>query len=349
MGRKRKHHAMLPKGVHVIAKPSGRKLYYWRPGRGTDKAGVSVRIPGTPDSPVFWTELNRLRKGDVKGGMARMIDAYQASPHYGQLAPATRREYDRYMEDCREHLGRFETDAIAPSDVAAIRDRFGETPAKANGYIRAIAACFAWGRERGFARDNPAEGIRKLKVGEHQPWTGAALALIASMRSEARIACQLGRYTGQRLGDILRMQLGHIQGDLITVRQAKTGKTLQIPLHRELKPIIAECRERGAIYLVSKPNGEAFTVDQFHAMWGREMRKEPQKGIRAGGFVFHGLRKSATVKLAEAGCSEKQIAAITGMSMAMVAHYSKGADQVKLGREAMAKLEKSGVQSAENN
>ena len=38
----------------------------------------------------------------------------------------------------------------------------------------------------------------------------------------------------------------------------------------------------------------------------------------------------------------KQIAAITGMSLAMVEHYSKGADQLRLARQAMAKLEGNG-------
>jgi integrase len=272
-----------------------------------------------------------------------MIDAYRSSPHYGQLKPATRREYDRYMNDCRANLGKFQPDALGPAEIAAIRDKYGATPAKANAMVKAIAALYAWGRERGFTRNNPADGIRKLKVGEHQPWPAWAWEIAQGhFRAELRIACSLALYTGQRLGDVLRMQLGDIRDGLITVRQAKTGKTLQIQLHSELLPVIDECRARGAIYFVSRPDGRPLTTDLFHAMWTREMLKQPQGRVRSEGFVFHGLRKSATVKLAEAGCTTKEIAAVTGMSLAMVEHYSKGADQLRLARAAMRKLEGNG-------
>jgi integrase len=333
---------MLPNGVHVITKRSGRKLYYWRPGRGTNKAGVSVRLPDDPLSPKFWKELNKLRFPLAQeGGVARMIEAYQISPHYDQLKPSTKREYDRYLTDCRQHLGHFDAEEIQPAVIAAIRDQFGTTPAKANAYVKAIAALFAWGRERGFSRDNPADGISKLKVGEHQPWPQWAWEISQThFRHELKTACALALYTGQRLGDVLRMQLGDIRDDVVTVRQAKTGKTLQIPLHRELKSLVAECRERGSINLVAKTNGQAFNVDQFHAMWGREMQKPECKSIREKSFVFHGLRKSATVKLIEAGCTPKEVSSVTGMSLAMVEHYGKGADQLRLSREAIRKFER---------
>jgi len=44
-------------------------------------------------------------------------------------------------------------------------------------------------------------------------------------------------------------------------------------------------------------------------------------------------------RLAEAGCSEKQIAAITGhKSLSLVAHYTKAASQEQMAVDAMAKL-----------
>jgi intergrase/recombinase len=59
------------------------------------------------------------------------------------------------------------------------------------------------------------------------------------------------------------------------------------------------------------------------------MKREPQGTIRQRGFVFHGLRKNACNKLFEVGCTEKEVEAITGQSAAMVAHYSKKANQLK--------------------
>jgi integrase len=344
MGRKRKAGAMLPEGVHTF-KSRGKAYYYWRPGRGTTREAELKptwrRLPDDCGSVAFWTALERARKPveALSGGLAKMIAAYQASPHYGDLRPATRREYDRYMKTVKAQIGHLEPADITPAHIAEIRDGLGATPAKANAMIRAIAALYKWGRQRGFAQNNPASGIDKLKIGEHRPWPQWAWELTGDMRPELRLACTLALYTGQRLGDVLDMHMGQIKEGLIAVRQAKTGKAMRIPLHRDLGPVLDACRARGALYLVSRPDGSQFTVDQFHAMWGREMAKEPVSRIRREGFVFHGLRKSATVKLAEAGCTEKEIAAVTGQSLQMVAHYSKEADQLRLAREAIRKVE----------
>src|SRR5262249_6067946 len=55
----------------------------------------------------------------------------------------------------------------------------------------------------------------------------------------------------------------------------------------------------------------------------------------------HGLRKAACRRLAEAGCSEKQIAAISGhASLDEVARYTKAADKARLARDAMALMVK---------
>jgi integrase len=57
--------------------------------------------------------------------------------------------------------------------------------------------------------------------------------------------------------------------------------------------------------------------------------------------VLHGLRKTAARKLAEAGATEEQIKPIAGhTTSAMVAHYVKGANQRKLAKAAILKLEK---------
>jgi integrase len=50
----------------------------------------------------------------------------------------------------------------------------------------------------------------------------------------------------------------------------------------------------------------------------------------------HGLRKAAARRLAEAGASVHQIAAITGhRSLKEVARYTQRADQIRLAREAI--------------
>ena len=53
----------------------------------------------------------------------------------------------------------------------------------------------------------------------------------------------------------------------------------------------------------------------------------------------HGLRKAACVRLAYAGCSTKEIAAISGhKSLHEIERYTRDAEQARLARSAMARL-----------
>ena len=77
--------------------------------------------------------------------------------------------------------------------------------------------------------------------------------------------------------------------------------------------------------------GEPYTADRFRAAWGDLMSQTPA-GIRDEGYVFHGLRASSCEKLREAGCNDREIGAITGMSPEMITRYTASADQRMLAR-----------------
>ena len=109
---------------------------------------------------------------------------------------------------------------------------------------------------------------------------------------------------------------------------------LAIPLHPVLKAAIAAEPKTNMTFLVTaygKPRSAAgFTA------WFSE--RAAAAGLPAGSTP-HGLRKAAARRLAEAGCSTHQIAAITGhQSLEEVEHYTKSADQARLAESAMATL-----------
>lgn len=347
MSRNRKHAVMLPKGVAVIRRKGGRIDYYWYPGRNTPAAEWLkeqwCKLPGTPEAPEFWQAIKRAKEGGATrdGKMAAMIDAYRASAKWGKLSERTRRDYNRYLDDLRATFGHVDPREFGPEHVSAIQEQHADTPSKADHYVAVIRALYKWGVSKRHASANPAREIEPIaEVEPYEPWPQWAWELVPLMREELRTACFLALYTGQRLGDVLRMQLGDVQDGRIAVKQGKTGKKLVIALHPELAPIVRECRERGRIYLVSKANGDRYTEDQFHAAWGREKRKEAIKPLAAAEprLVFHGLRKSATCKLIEAGCTPSEVASVTGMSLQMVEHYSKKVDQLRLADSAIGKM-----------
>jgi integrase len=84
---------------------------------------------------------------------------------------------------------------------------------------------------------------------------------------------------------------------------------------------------------VQTPKGEPYTPERFRAA-------TPAGKIREGGFTVHGLRASSVEKLREAGCGDREIEAITGISPAMmITRYSRFADQKQLAKAAVRRLE----------
>ena len=341
MGRRRKAGVMLPEHVHAVHRGGGRFDYYWHAHRGTARQGQRVRLPVDPLSAEFWQAVAKLQRGPApEGGIATMIDAYVASPWFAGLSSKTQVEYRRYLREFRDLAGDQEPADILPHHVAAYRDSLSATPARANAALRALSALYVWGREGGHCSANPADRIKKLRIGSWEPWEPWAWALaMEHLRPELRLFCLLALFTGQRLGDVLAMRLSDVRGGAVAVRQHKTGKRLEIPLHREIADVPRQCAERGHLYLVSKADGTPLNQDDFHAMWGREMAREALAPIRRAGFVPHGLRKNAAARLAEVGCTSNEIASITGQSLRMVEHYTRQADQFRLATSAISKLE----------
>jgi integrase len=114
----------------------------------------------------------------------------------------------------------------------------------------------------------------------------------------------------------------HVKDGVIEVRQVKTGAHLFIPLHPELATAVATETDRLTVLITEA--GKPFTPNRFHMRF---------KGwVKAAGLPDgrspHGLRKAAATRLATAGCTSHQIAAITGhKTLAEVERYTKAADQ----------------------
>jgi site-specific recombinase XerD len=78
-----------------------------------------------------------------------------------------------------------------------------------------------------------------------------------------------------------------------------------------------------------------FTPDTFSAWFKAECHKA---GLPSHA-TFHGQRKAAARRLAEAGCSANVIAAVTGYkSLREVARYTAAADQLRVARQGIVSM-----------
>jgi integrase len=161
---------------------------------------------------------------------------------------------------------------------------------------------------------DPTLGATSYRSKEFHTWTEKELAQFEARWPEGsrqRLAFALLLYTGQRGSDVYRMSYAHIDGDTIEVAQQKTGQEnsdekLIIPMHRNLRHELALAKRKHVVILATA-FGQPFSLKGF----GNFM----SDAIKAAGLPArckaHGLRKAAARRLAEAGCTAKQIQAIT--------------------------------------
>ena len=117
--------------------------------------------------------------------------------------------------------------------------------------------------------------------------------------------------------------------------ERSTGTELAIPVDTKLREIIDATPSGHLTFLVTE-FGKPVAVARF-GNWFREQCD--MANLRH--WSAHGLRKAAARRLAEAGCTEHEIAAITGhASLREVARYTKAADQKRLADAAIEKVEK---------
>jgi integrase len=191
----------------------------------------------------------------------------------------------------------------------------------------------------GLCETDPTAGLQvKVRATEgHRTWSEDDIAQFEAVHptgSRARLAFGLLLYTGQRRGDVLRMGRQHIKDGCLVVRQGKTGAPLDIHIHPDLQTILAASEADHLTFLVTAA-GRPFTPSGF-TNWFRYTCREA--GLPHG-LTPHGLRKAMCRRLAENGCSEERIKAISGhKSSRELAKYTKAVNQKRMTRDAMASI-----------
>lgn len=285
-------------------------------------------------------EYRYRRKGDgvLPGSLGMLIQEYRRSPGFLLLSPRTQTNYLRAIG----HLDKL-YDALVANikrrHVIKYRDSFRKKPAIANKIVAVFSVLMQHAVEMEYRETNPAQRVGFLPLGEYRRWSDEEIAFaFETFPERLRRAIVLALYTGQRQGDILAMRWSDYDGDGINVVQQKTGVKLWIPCHSALKAEIEAWKreDRTSTTIVASSLGRPYTGMSFSSLFSVEIKKHRE----LTGLVFHGLRKTAAAKLAEAGCTTHEIASITGhKTLAMLQKYTIEAEQKTRATAAVIKLE----------
>ena len=318
----------------------------WRlrvPGRKT------VTIKGVYGSPEFAANyrvavegapVEKKGIGTQHGAMAALARSYLRSAAFASLSPATQRAR-RYLIE--QFIGKFGTLPVAGLErrhVKQIMDASADTPGTARNVLTMLRILMALAIEEGLREDDPTAGIKRPKLSKDgwHDWTEDEIAQYEAKHpvgTQARLGLALAIFTGQRASDLIRMGRQHVRNGRISVRQQKTGTSLEIRLHPELKAILDATPSEHLTFLVAqhgKPFRNANSFGHRVRLWAREA------GL--AGCPLHGLRKACCRRLAEAGCTAPEIMAVSGhKSLSEVERYIRGAEQKRMADRAIARTE----------
>lgn len=244
---------------------------------------------------------------------------------------------------CQDHSdGRNPYADLLPRHVRKHRDSMSDRPAAANGMIKALRQVFKYALEYDLHDRNPAKYVDYLK-GNPDGFPAWSLEEVERYEathpvgSKARLLFALALYTGQRRADLVQFGKQYVRDGWLHFRQHKGRNRkpvdLSIPIIPELQYIIDNTETGDLTFLISE-HGRPYTANII----GNRFKKWcleagiPDRSLR-------GLRKAAAARLAEEGCTEQEIMAITGHRTSKeVTRYTQSASQRKRAKSALARM-----------
>jgi integrase len=284
------------------------------------KSGPPLRgEPGTPEFIASYNEAVARKVTPPRGTVLSVLTQYQASEDFRGLADSTRRSYVALITRIEKDFGDFPLSALTDRRTRGVFMTWRDEIAASAGRRQAdyawtvLARVLSWSFNRGLVAVNPCERGGRLYRGggrAEKVWTDVdEAAFLERAPAHLHLPLLLALWTGQRQGDLLRLPWSAYDGTRIRLRQSKTGTPVSFKAGAPLKAALDATPKRSTIILTNS-DGKPWTSDGFRASWGKAC-----KAAGVVGVTFHDLRGTAVTRLALVGCTEAQIAAITGHSL----------------------------------
>ncbi len=331
-------------GFHKTTKTlaDGRRATYWYAWKG------GPRLPGQPGSKEFkkaYLEAMAAQPSEPApkpkvlkpSTVQTIVDGYLDSQDFLKLAERTQRDYRKHARRIVAAFGDMPLDVFLAESEDQLRgfflgwrDKLAKASKRQADYAWSVlSAVLSWSRKRGFVKVNPCRGadVEKLYDGNRADkiWNDDWITAFYKVASdELALAMALALWTGQRQGDLLRLTWDAFDGKVIRLKQSKGGIEVTVPIALPLKLALnnaAQVRKKAKVpstQVLVNQDGRPWSEDGFRVMWGKTCIKAKVPNGRHGGVTFHDLRGTAVTRLFIAGCTEGEIATITGHTLAMV-------------------------------
>lgn len=259
-----------------------------------------------------------------------LADRFEKASEWDALAIKTRIEYRRTF-GLAEAYWPFMTmaelgDRRLRADLYEFRDSFKKTPVMADKHIRHICSLLEWAYDRGLIEMNHARRIKPLTV-NRRPRAEIVIdpaqreALFAAAEDDFRDVMLGAWLTGLRQGDLCALDWKQIGEDgTIVVQPSKTKRKrphLRLWLPTVALPPLARLIEKrrevtgGSGLIFTRASGRPWSHASIDYRWQPLKRRV----LGDADIHWHDWRGTLVGMLTEAGCTNPQIASITGHSV----------------------------------
>ena len=293
------------------------KTYYWL-GKGGPPVRGEYGSPEFLENYVAATKLKRVPPSDT---LQRVLREFQESEAFTDLAQLTQKDYAKKIRLIEKEFGDLPlaalTDKRTRGDFKRWRTKLARSSRRQADYVWSVfGRVLSWALDNGDVDANPCSKGGRLYKGSRRDkvWSLEQEKAFLDVAPEPlRLAFILAIWTGQRQGDLLALTWSAYDGTHIRLKQSKTGTKVDIPVGAPLKRVLDNTPRRSTSILVNL-DGVPWSPDGFRSSWRKACIKA---GIESGenGRTFNDLRGTAVTRLAIAGCTEAEIATITGHSL----------------------------------
>jgi integrase len=327
---------------HFTDRNGRARLYSRKPGF------PRIPLPGPYGSPEFLVAYYAALAGKpdeigssrtIPRSMNALVVAYYASADFKSLRPSTARVYRNILERFREEHGDKSVASMKSRNVRDLMAKMAATPDAANRLLGLLSILMEHAIAAGWREDNPAFGVKRLRHRQagFATWTEPDIAAYRAhypLGTRERLVLELALGTAQRRGDLVRLGWRQVVNGAIVVKQNKTGVTVTVPIVRELHAALDLC-PRDRLTFIAAAGGRPLGA----ASLGNEFRDWLRKAGLPDRLSLHGLRKAAARRLAEAGCTAHEIAAVTGhKTLSEIERYCRDAEKARLAVSGMGKV-----------
>jgi len=210
-------------------------------------------------------------------------------------AESTQTQYQHSARLLKDAFAEFRPEQVRHGDVVQMMDAYSDRIAVANRMLTVLRMVYRWALDRQLVEFDPTVSVKRYKQKPRDRLISEAeyTAIYKQCAPWVQVIMDLCYLTGQRIGDVLKIEHAHLLDEGIYFEQQKTGKKLIVGWSPELLAVVERARTlpftlKSAKYLIS---GRAGTMFRHTNVWRRF--KDAARAVGINDVTLHDLRAMA--------------------------------------------------------